>query len=282
MKRWLRIAIPVGTLALLLGAAAAAPSGLRRMDSFRVRRVEVRGTHYLPPHEALSATGITLASSVFDDFAPWRDSLERHPLVKNAVVERQLPGTIRIFIEESAPIALAQGEGKGKGEGDADAGRRAGELVPINAAGEILPIDPSLIDLDLPIIAVPASASPASASATASPSPQPSPSPLQTVLRVLTAIQVAEPAMYGWISDAEQAGNAVRIHLRSPARAVALIPNDPEPAQLRKLRLTLADLAARQDITRLIRIDARYHDQVVVTLAHLDPRSVLQLSKAVR
>jgi hypothetical protein len=277
MKRWLKIAIPVGTLALLLGAAAAAPSGLRRMESFRVRHVEVRGTHYLPPHEALSATGITLASSVFDDFAPWRDSLERHPLVKSAILERELPGTIRIFIEETAPIALiAAGAGGGGGgganrdaDGVADAGGRVGELVPINAAGDILPIDPSLIDLDLPIIAVPASAS-ASAS------------PLQTVLRVLTAIKAAEPAMYGWISDAEPAGNAVRIHLRSPARAVALIPNDPEPAQLRKLRLTLADLAARQDITRLIRIDARYHDQVVVTLAHLDPRSVLQLSKAVR
>src|SRR5687767_15924795 len=119
MKRWLKIVIPVGTLAMLLGAAAAAPSGLRRMDSFRVRRIEVRGTHYLPPHEALGATGITLASSVFDDFAPWRDSLERHPLVKSATVQRELPGTIRIFVEEAAPLALVA-----DADGDADAGGR--------------------------------------------------------------------------------------------------------------------------------------------------------------
>ena len=72
--------------------------------------------------------------------------------------------------------------------------------------------------------------------------------------------------MYGWISDAEPMGGAVRARLRSPAGAIVLLPRDATPKQLRELRTTLADLAAKQDIDRLIRIDARYRDQIVVAL----------------
>jgi hypothetical protein len=54
--------------------------------------------------------------------------------------------------------------------------------------------------------------------------------------------------------------------LRAPAGAEALIPTSAEPLQLRKLRLTLADLSARHDIGRMLRIDARFRDQIVVTL----------------
>ena len=83
MKRWLKVTIAVTASAVILLLGAAAPHGLRRMESFRVRRVEVRGTHFLPPHQALSATGITRTSNVFDDFTPWRDSLVKHPLVNS-------------------------------------------------------------------------------------------------------------------------------------------------------------------------------------------------------
>jgi hypothetical protein len=73
--------------------------------------------------------------------------------------------------------------------------------------------------------------------------------------------------MYGWISDAELLPRGgVRIRLRSPAGAQALIPLEPQPTRLRQLRVTLADLAARQDISRLVHIDARYNDQIVVRL----------------
>ena len=248
MKRWLKVTLAVTASAVILILGAAAPRGLRRMESFRVRRVEVRGTHFLPPHQALSATGITRASNVFDDFNPWRDSLVKHPLVNSARIEREFPGTIRIFVEEAEPIAmLAQGGGGG-------VGASVTALVPVSVSGELLPIDPSSIDLDLPIVFAPPSDS------TAEPAYAP-------VLRVLAAIKAFEPAMYGWISDAELVGGlAVRVRLRSPAGAQAVIPLEPQAARLRQLRLTLADLAARQDITRLAHIDARFQDQIVVTL----------------
>ena len=59
MRNALRIGLVAGMGALVIALAAAAPSALRRMSGFRVRRVEIRGTHYLPPAEALRVSGIT-------------------------------------------------------------------------------------------------------------------------------------------------------------------------------------------------------------------------------
>lgn len=224
-----RVALLLGLLAFvsLIGAGVAAPRTLRRMDSFRVRRVEVTGTRFLAPHDALRASGIDTKSTVFDDFAAWTRALENLSLVASVRIERKLPSTIRISIVEAAPVALLN----------------ANVLTPVNAAGETLPLDPSRVDLDLPVIASTA------------------------ILPTLLEIKRYEPAMYGWISDADQTRDGVRIRLRSPAGAVALIAARPEPAGLRELRTTLADLAARQEINRLIRIDARYRDQIVVALS---------------
>jgi hypothetical protein len=73
--------------------------------------------------------------------------------------------------------------------------------------------------------------------------------------------------MYGWISEVQAVGpNEVIIRLRSPAGVEAVLPAEPDAARLRQLRLTLADLTARQDMQRLLRIDARYRDQIVVAL----------------
>ena len=223
-----RVAILLGILMLvaLIGAGVAAPQALRRMDSFRVRRVEVSGTRFLSPHDALRASGINSKSNVFEDFDSWTRALENLSLVTSVKIERKLPSTIRIAILEAEPVALL-----------------GGVLTPVNADAEALPLDPSKVDLDLPVISD------------------------KSALPALLRIKQLEPAMYGWISDADAAAGGVRIRLRSPAGATAFVPQQPEAAGLRELRTTLADLAARQEINRLIRIDARYRDQIVVALS---------------
>ena len=57
--RWLLLA---GGASVVLSGAAFAPTVLRRMDAFRVQRVEIRGTRYLAPYEALVQSGITRTS----------------------------------------------------------------------------------------------------------------------------------------------------------------------------------------------------------------------------
>src|SRR5687767_11437471 len=101
--RWLVVVAIAGAAT---GAAAAAPRYMRDMDSFRVERVEVVGTRFMPPDQALAASGITRRSSVFDDPGPWRARLLRHALVQDVRIERSLPATIRIVLRESEPVAL--------------------------------------------------------------------------------------------------------------------------------------------------------------------------------
>ena len=88
-----------------------------------------------------------------------------------------------------------------------------------------------------------------------------------TALDVLQRVRAAEPVMYGWISEVQPVGaGEVILRLRAPAGLEARLPASPGSAGLRLLRTALADLAAKHDLNRLLRIDARYSDQIVVAL----------------
>src|SRR5262245_18825303 len=236
-----RIAVIAISLAVALTAASAsAPHVLRHVHAFDVRRVEVTGTRYLVADEALRASGITAASNLFQDPSLWRAALEQHPLIDSVRIERVFPYTIRLRITEAKPIALIS----------------TPELRVITAEGEVLPVAPTQIDLDLPVITTRIELEKGRVEE----------APVLEMLGALARLQKAEPVMFGWISDAEPVPHGVRVRLRSPAGAEALIPMSAEPMQLYKLRLALAHLSARRDIRRLVRIDARFRDQIVVTL----------------
>jgi hypothetical protein len=237
--RWLLLACGAGAV---LSVAAFAPTMLRRMDSFRVERVEIRGTRYLAPYEALVQSGITRKSNVFDEFEPWRARLLRHPMVVAADVERELPNTIKVSITEAEPIALA----------------RTPALTPVDARARALPIDPSTVDLDLPLLA--RSARPDANGffkdrAT------------RDVIAVLNVLRHKDARLYSWISDAAVIGNeGLLLNLREPLGAQALVPADPRALRLRELEVTLSDLSARGELSQMKRIDARFRDQIVVSL----------------
>lgn len=235
-------------LALVGGSAAVvmlvtfSPRMLRKVDFFRVRRVEVLGTRYLAPHTALEKSGITALSSTFDDPAPWKAALLEHPLVAAVEIERDLPATLTVRITEVEPVALA----------------RTPELRPVDGRGRLLPIDPAAVDVDLPILAL--------ASGVGEDARLSNPRAL-ALLDALERLGHMEPGIVAQLSVIEPAdGGALRLRLREPARAEVLIPADFAAAGLERLRLALADLDARRDMPRVRRIDGRYRDQVVVSL----------------
>lgn len=239
--RWLWVA----ALALATtGAAASAPMALREADSFRITHVEVRGARYMAPQMVLDASGITRSATVFDDFEPWTARLLAHPLVADVTIERRLPATLVIRIRETVPIAYA----------------RTPELVPIDARARALPVDPSAGPLDLPVLGVvsrPASNGRFADRATIE------------MAAALAAIRAYEPTLSVWVSEIEPArGGGVRVLLRGPTSAVALLPTPLTEERLRMLRLALADLAARGELQSTTRVDARYSDQIVVTHGH--------------
>jgi hypothetical protein len=237
--RWLLLAC--GACAVT-SVAAGAPAMLRRMDAFNVQRVEIRGTRYFAPYEALVQSGITRTSNVFDEFEPWRDRLLRHPMVLAADIERELPNIIKVSITEAEPVALV----------------RTPSLQPVDGRARLLPIDPAAIDLDLPVlarIAKPDATGHFNDRAT------------RDVIEVLNVLRQKDARFYSWISEAAPLdGHGIMLRLRQPRGAKALVTADAHALRLREMEVTLSDLSARGELSQLKRIDARFRDQIVVSL----------------
>lgn len=241
-----RRVLGLALLAMAGGALAAAvsqtPKLLRRLDTFRVRHVEVVGTRFMAPAAVLKASGIDSTSNVFDDAAVWRQRLLRRPLIAAVEVHRRLPGTIVLKVTETRPVALIRGH----------------TLEAVDARGRVLAIDPALTPVDLPVLDLPADTTAGGRLRTPAAS---------TVLETLDRIRRFEPAFARQVSEvALTRDGAIRLWLRHPDRAVALLPEALDALKLRELVATLADLDARQELSRLRLIDGRFRDQVVVSL----------------
>jgi hypothetical protein len=253
----LRIALVLVGAASLVTGAVFAPIGMRRIDAFSVQRVEVTGVRYLDADAAVAASGITAESSIFDDPEAWTEALLRHPLVTGVSITRRVPGTLRLHIQESRPVAFA----------------RTPELRAVDERGYMLPADPAAEGMDLPVIMMVSRVSATGRAADA-----------QTLRLVafLGVVNRLEPGLLGWISEIGPHDGAVRLVLRNAADAEVLMPAEPHAERLRELHLTLADLAtprfaalpdtartarnAEPELSRVKRIDGRYHDQIVVAL----------------
>jgi cell division septal protein FtsQ len=128
----------------LLGAALAAaalwvalPLGLRHLDFFRVRRVEIVGLQYLDAARVVGAAKIAPRASIFDDHAPAAARLRALAGVVSAEVGHRAPGTLRIELVEAEPVALAT-------KGD--------RLAMVDHRARVLPFDPLGSAPDLPVL----------------------------------------------------------------------------------------------------------------------------------
>jgi len=140
-RRWRNRMLGFAVLALgavLLGSPWWLPRVLSELAYFRVRTVEVEGLEYASTVDLVETLGIDTTSSVWDDPDPLVRRLEAHPQVRAARVGRRLPGTLLLRITEELPVALVVG-----GTG----------LEAVDEQGVVLPLDPSRIPADLPIIA---------------------------------------------------------------------------------------------------------------------------------
>lgn len=131
----------------LLGAAAIAallwwglPALARRMDFFRVRRVEFVGMRHLAPQTALEALELPARLNVFESLDAIEARARGIPGVARAEVSRRMPGTLVVELEELPPVALIH---------------RRGRLVLMDSAGRVLPYDPRRTAAALPLASGP-------------------------------------------------------------------------------------------------------------------------------
>lgn len=237
-------------LAMVAAAAAAAgsapfwgPPALRHVPLFAADRVEVAGARLMAPHEVVVASGVSIGANVWTDPAAWEAALRRHPLVAQARIERRLPSTLRIVVEEKRPVAFL-----------------AGTLRPVTAAGEILPVDPARVPVDLPI----AAAAPDTATRVRD-------RRSLALLAEAARLESADPVLMARVSElrAERDGST-GLTLAVPRADVLLARGAAEP-RLTQLRAALADVDRRLDDGARARVDARFADQVVVRLPETHP-----------
>jgi cell division protein FtsQ len=156
-----------GSAAGVLGLWLLVPWMLRQADFFRLRRIEVVGVRYLPADAILRAFAAPDSANLFDDWNENRDEILGVAGVRSASVDRRLPGTLRLIITETTPVALSPGSDR---------------MALIDADGVVLPFDPSRSAPDLPVMLA---ADPGTA-------------------RLLARIRMVAPGFYGRISTARR------------------------------------------------------------------------------
>jgi cell division septal protein FtsQ len=191
--------------------------------------VEVTGARYANPDEIVSRLRIDSTASVWDNVEPLEELVRQHPSVREVRIKRRLPGTLVVEVAENPPVALVQ------------AGGARGGLVAVDETGRTLPVDPTAVDVDLPVLRTRDS----------------------VALKLLGEVREALPGLFARIGDVRRTGGDVAIRLEPGARTV-LAPSSVSVERLSEIIPVEADLARRKVAPS--EIDLRYKDQVVVRL----------------
>lgn len=130
---------------VVVGAAGAigvlspswGPLALRNVPIFGIEDVRVVGADFVPEAEVLDLATFRRDASVWDDMRPVERRLAQHPLIVEARVRRAGVHRLDIVVREVRPAAFVA----------------TPELVPVDAGGRALALDPAGRALDLPILA---------------------------------------------------------------------------------------------------------------------------------
>ena len=226
VARW-QLGVGGVLLVAILASPLWGPRLLRRLDFFRVRRIEVLGARYTPTAEVLERLNVDTTRSVWDPLGPLVARVRSHPQVERVEVSRKLPGTLVVEITERRPVALMA---------------TADGLRAVDERGRRLPLDPSRTPVDAPVV----SATPGDTA----------------VYHLLGAMQRDAPRLYARVSSLARRGtDEIVLHLADiSVRAMTSVTlarlSDIEPVE--------RDLARRR--LHAAELDLRYRDQVIARL----------------
>ncbi len=228
---WLRahkkfIAITAG-VSVIATSVLWLPALLRPLDFFHVRRVTVRGMRYLDGRALVRQMRIDTTVSIWNTLDLYAARLAALPQVRSVRLSRRLPSTIVVTIEETVPVALVPSSS-------------GGGLRAYDEDARSLPLDPTRVDVDLPIL---------SRADTA-------------LLRLLADLRRLDPAMYARVSEVERTGrDEATVFLSSlPVRVRSSLPAE----RFAELRAVEEDLARRG--VNVVELDLRFLGRVIVRL----------------
>jgi cell division protein FtsQ len=196
------------------------------MDFFRLKSVAIEGTRYLSQDSVMRRLNVDTTRSVWEDTGPLIERLKGMPQIAEVEITRRLPGTLVVTVRENLPIALAPSP---RG------------LEPVDSAGRVLPIDPSVSDIDLPIANQRDKA----------------------VLSLLSQARAGNPMVYHRISEITRDGkDGIVIQLAPALKVRALLGVSVE--RLSDIFPVESDLIRRR--ANVAELDLRYRDQVIARL----------------
>jgi cell division septal protein FtsQ len=225
VPRRFKLALIGVAVLLLVTLPLWAPLFMRRMNFFRVRRLEIAGTRYIPATDIVARAHVDTTRSVWDRMDQIADRVRTHPGVQRVEVNRKLPGTLVITVTEYQPIALVPGP--------------QGFRV-FDERGVALPIDPSRIDVDAPVLA---SADPA-------------------LLHLLAGMKRSLAPLYSRVSELKRVGTHELLFLLDevPVRTLTTVSLD----DLHQIDAVEDDLRKRS--AHALEFDLRYTDQIIARL----------------
>lgn len=273
MRRGLTV---IGTVAVTMVIAVGVtwmPHIMGNSEFFQVTEVTVEGVHYLDEGRVHDLLDLPSGASVWGDLDAWAARVRRHVLVDDAVIQRRLPHRLEVQVVERRPVAL----------------HPSPILVPVDREGRVLPVDPALHRLDLPIILPAAgrmgggasSAGRASASnggraaSAAGAGGAASSAPMDPVWIRLLALEVArlsemDPGFMALVSEVEMddAGDVI-LHLSEP-RAAIHYRGAASPQELRRsLRLLDHARSLRSGESPTV-VDLRFEDRAILRFARTE------------
>ena len=222
----------------LLSSPWWGPIPLRSLAFFRVRRVEINGARYVSPDEIVSRMKMDSTASLWDDVEPWERRVRQHPSVREVHIERKLPGTLLVRVTENLPVALVQA---------------ATGLVPMDATGKSLPIDPTSADMDLPVLA----------------------DRDTFALRILGDVRAIAPALFARIGEVRRLPRGDRLFRVTASTSTGshdvLVASTLTAERFTDVVPVEQDLASHN--RRAMELDLRFRDQIIARLASEDTRT---------
>ena len=223
-RRWRRLALVAGGIAVIATTPWWGPRLLAEMSFFRLRRVQVVGARYLRADSIVALLGVDTTRSIWDETDDLVARVRKHPQVSDVEISRRVPGTLIVTVTERVPVAFVP---------------TARGLEPLDAAGRTLRIDPSRVNVDLPVLSRRDTA----------------------VLRLLGELRERSPQIYERVSAARRAGREIVLEMGAVyVRAM----DDVSAERISDILPVEAHLARRQ--ARVAELDLRYRDQVIARL----------------
>ena len=211
-------------------------------SSLKVAHVMLSGNRIVEANELFQLANVKHGSLIYDiDLKAIRKNLMSHYYIKDAIVERNLPSTIELTVEERNPIALVNRP----------------DPVYLDEDGVILPHSISKALFDLPVLTGVRLGTNVSYGAVVQDSDA------HEALEILMAARIVDSELYHLISEIQLREGHDIVMFTAEGGVPVIVGEGNIPDKLARLDAFWNDVIRQRGLQNLQYVDLRYDDQVV-------------------